>query len=1009
MNIIYDYSSNKDDESIRALVLKIYKVTRSIVNPEEWIKEKIDYYNFEDSFENNTFVKVLLDYAKMQIKNAINELRILLDDISQTDLAGKYIDVISEDINNLRYLYEKANNWDELCSYINSFEFTSARGAKNVPDDLKAEINDVRDSIKKTIYKELRDVIFVCDSSEIKEDFGWLHDKLKCFESLVTNFSDLYYQKKNEKNVYDFNDIEHFALKILTGDESISSYYRDKFDEIMIDEYQDSNMIQEIILNSFAKNNVFMVGDVKQSIYKFRQARPELFLDKYERYKLINNSSDNNSDTEEKVLLFKNFRSNSNIIDQVNYVFEMIMSKDIGGIEYTNEEFLKFGADYYNQTQDKAQLVLIETGGMDDALEEYDELFLDSNASLEGKFIAEKIKSLVGRIDVYDKKASEYRKAEYRDFAVLLRNTVGRVEYISDELNNLNIPSYTDNAGEYFSNVEVQTILSVLRIIDNPIQDIPLVDVLKSQIGNFSMDELSYIRLVNKNTSFYEAMLEAKNLNNELADKVSKFIDRLNKWREKSSHASIWELLWSIYNETGFYYYVSLFPDGVRRQANLKLLLERAEKYENTSFKGLFNFLNYIDNIKDSVSDFSESKMVGENDNVVRIMSVHKSKGLEFPIVFLAGTDKQFNKNEKKDSLLLDYDVGFGVDAINYDNRIKYPFISKHAVQIKNKQDSLSEEMRILYVALTRAREKLFVTGLVKDADKAIMKYNGKISKFKLYNSNSLLDWIGYAVCGKTNLWDIKKVLVDDLLLEENVPTVESFDKSTFSFNKQLLDDINEQMNWTYHYTDATTLPNKISISEIKRKMQQDSGDEKHLNDFVLNEMPSFVNNAQTSGSKFGTLIHSILQKLDFKNYSDNNLNSLIKSLNLDNELAKTVKNKISIFSKSGLFNEICNAKIIEKEKSFNLNIKAREIYDVDTDDNIMVQGIIDLFFVNQDDELILVDYKTDNVESPNELIDRYQIQLKLYKRALEEILDKKVAKTTIYSIKFGEEIVLNV
>ena len=701
MNVIFEYSSSKDDESLRSLILKIYKFTRSIVNPTEWLNEKANYYKIDDDiFENNPFVNEVMTYTKKQLQNSINELRVLLDDIASSDLAEKYVEVIGEDVNNLRALYDNCNTWDELYSALNGFEFTSARGVKNVPEDLKAEITDVRDSVKKIIYKKLRDTFFVSNSQEIKEDFEGLYCKIKSFLSLVNDFSNLYFEKKFEKNVYDFSDIEHFALRILTSDENVSNYYRNQFDEIMIDEYQDSNMIQEIILNSFSKNNVFMVGDVKQSIYKFRQARPELFLDKYSRYNLISNDTSEPQNKENKVLLFKNFRSNSNIIDQVNFIFESIMSKDVGGIEYTNDEFLKFGADYYNPSNEKAELNLIETDGIDDALEEYDSVFLDSKASLEGRFIAEKIKSMVGKVDVYDKKTSSYRKAEFRDFAILLRNTVGRVEYISDELSNLNIPSYTDNAGDYFNNIEVQTILSVLRIIDNPIQDIPLVDVLKSQIGNFSIDELSCIRLVNKNVSFYEAMLEAQNLNNKLSEKVHAFIDKLNSWREKSRHISIWELLWSIYNETNFYYYVSLFPDGVRRQANLKLLLERAEKYENTSFKGLFNFLNYIDNIKNASSDFSESKMVGENDNVVRIMSVHKSKGLEFPIVFLAGTDKPFNRNEKKDNIILDYDIGFGMDVIDYDKRIKYPFISKYAVEIKNKQDSLSEEMQKIYQGL---------------------------------------------------------------------------------------------------------------------------------------------------------------------------------------------------------------------------------------------------------------------------------------------------------------------
>ena len=324
---------------------------------------------------------------------------------------------------------------------------------------------------------------------------------------------------------------------------------------------------------------------------------------------------------------------------------------------------------------------------------------------------------------------------------------MGRKEGFLEELSNEGIPVYTESGGNYFANIEVQTILSVLRIIDNPLQDIPLVAVLRSQIGGFTINELSLIRLCDRSASYYDALIKSLNLENDLSIKVQKFLDKLENWREKSKYYSLWELIHDIYTETGYYYYVSLFPDGKKRVANLNLLLERAERFEKTSFKGLFNFINYIDNIKDTSADFGDSKIIGENENVVRIMSIHKSKGLEFPIVFLAGTDKRFNLRELNEDIILNQDLGFGVDVIDYDSRIKYANISKHAVALKSKKDSLSEEVRILYVALTRAREKLIVTGVVKNYEKAISKYKEKLTTYKIINSSCYLDWLRIFYC----------------------------------------------------------------------------------------------------------------------------------------------------------------------------------------------------------------------------------------------------------------------
>ena len=1014
-NLINSYASNKDDDNLIELILKIHNFTRSLVDPNAWMDEKVEYFNIENAnitskdeyLSSSIYGKAILSYAKNQIDLAISTLEELYNSISDSMLAGKYIDVISEDITNLKYLVNKCSSWNDLYSNLYNFVFARANGAKGVPEDLKATINDTREFTKE-IIKNLKEKVLLNSSEEILLDFPCIYNNIKYICELVKLFDDIYSSKKREKNILDFSDEAHFALELLKDNEDIANMYRNQFDEILIDEYQDSNLIQEFILKSISKNNIFMVGDVKQSIYKFRGARPELFLEKYNSYEDVNSEA-----TNKKVLLFKNFRSNNNIIEQANYLFEKIMSKELGDLDYTEEEFLKFGADYYESNGCNAELAMIETKNQDEDFELDESLLLDSNSNLEGRYIANRISEIVGKEDIFDKKTNSYRKAMYKDIVILLRSSVGRLDGIIEELSNKNIPLYAENSGNYFESFEVQTILSLLRIIDNPIQDIPLVSVLNSQIGGFNVNELSKIRIANRVGSFYNSLIMYLNVEDELALKVKSFLDWVHSLREKSKYMSIWELLVYILNETGYMDYISLFPDGIRRSSNLKLLLERAEKYEKSSFKGLFSFLSYIDNIKQTSSDYSESKVAAENDNVVRIMSIHKSKGLEFPIVFIAGTDKRFNTRDLSTNILLDHELGFGMDVIDYDSRIKFANISKQAISLKVLKESYSEEMRILYVALTRARERLIVTGLCKNVEKQFEKYNREFNYFKIEDSNCFMDWIGYTICNKTNLW--KTILVpysEAITLDEDneINNTKTNNTNIISLDDEdLYSSINSQMKWIYKYNDSIRLPNKISISELKRRSMenQENEDAVSLYKQELIVTPKFIEDNNNQGANFGTLVHETMQKLDFSKYSEDYAVSIVEKITDDSSLRGAVLKKVKEFASTELFNEIASSTRVFKEKAFNLNIKAREIYDINSEDDIMLQGIIDLYFYNKNDELILVDYKTDNVNNEQELIDRYKVQLELYKRALEEILSTKVSKTIIYSFKLEKAISL--
>ena len=996
-NLINTYTSNRDDTDLRSIILKIYNFIQSIPDPEGWLEEKCEMYNIKEEidFAETVWGKLLLNYAKTEVVGQLEELRTIEEELQDYP---NYLMTVQDDILTLKALSEKNLTWDDFYNQIRTLEFTSLKPCKTIDEDLKNLVKETREKMKDSIKKYLCDNVFVASSSEILEDMKVLYNDFLALSKIVLLFSEKFSMKKREKNILDFNDIEHIALKLLTENEDVRNMYKEKFDEILIDEYQDSNLVQESIISTIAKNRTFMVGDVKQSIYRFRHACPNLFLDKYESY------SENDS-TGKRILLFKNFRSNKNIIDATNYIFTQIMSEEYGEIEYTENEYLQFGAEYYPKQGDATEIHLIETNN-EDADEDTDDI--EDKPQLEARVIANRISQLVGKLDVYDKKIDKIRKAEYRDFVILLRATTGYADIFAQELSNRDIPVYADNQMGYFENAEVQIIVSLLKILDNPMQDIPLIAVMRSQIGNFTVEELTAIRLIDKSCNFYTAIQKfvagdvVVDESKDLLLKAKSFIERLDNWREKTNYLSLYDLLWMLYNETGYYYYISLLPDGIKRQANLKLLLERAKAYETTSYKGLFNFLNYIDNIRESNSDLESSKLIGENENVVKIMSIHKSKGLEFPIVFLSGTSRKFNRRDFSEKIMLHQELGLGPNVIKYDKRITYPSIPKLAIIQEAKREELSEEMRILYVAMTRAREKLIITSMIKDIKKFYDKMSKELTKYTVSKALSFIDWIGQAVIEKGNDWKIMHWKYNDVLnisseLEEKVDNSVAV-MDNFSITDDYIN-VERKLSWNYSHIDATKLPTKISISEIKRMYQKN--DEEIGENIEVIEKPSFMDEEVDNGTNYGTRVHFILQNIDYENP---NVDDYISDLPVIT--GNLMKKQINLFLQSNLCERIRKSKDIFRETPFNLNISANELYNLNdnSSEEIMIQGIIDLYFI-ENGELVLVDFKTDNVTAERELVEKYQVQLALYKKALEEITGMRVKESIIYSFKLAKKI----
>ena len=635
---------------------------------------------------------------------------------------------------------------------------------------------------------------------------------------------------------------------------------------------------------------------------------------------------------------------------------------------------------------------------------------------------------------VYDRKKG-YRKITYKDICVLLRATSTMAPIYEKEIADLDLPVFSDTSSTYLDSMEVQIIMSLLKIIDNPMQDIPLVTVLRSSIYGFTDNELIQIRLADKNSTFYEAMIKAKLVVDEkIKAKIIKVEEELDNWRREEEYLPLDELIWKIYMDTGFYHYVSLLTNGDLRQANLKLLFEKAKQYEKASFKGLFNFINFIDKVKTSSGDMGSAKLIGESENVIRIMSIHKSKGLEFPVVFLCGTGKKFNLQDLNNSILLHQDIGIGPKYIDKDRKIEYNTIAQEAIKIQSKKETISEEMRVLYVALTRAKEKLIITGLSKDLKKSldekeqlleIYKKQGKINFSLVGKYVSYLDWIELVYLkNKENIDSVIKLneyRKDKFLKEIHTEEKETIDVQKMlkehaetEEEKKMREQIEEKLKYKYKYACEMEVPTKTSVTKLKQ-MQEDEN-EKDIGDLLeekdrvvqLTQIPKFMEEKQklTSMQK-GTLMHLCVQKLDeSKEYSREDIIEFVSKLLKDGIISEVEKQAINIdvlykYTKSELFTSLKSAKEIYKEQPFYINIPAKDVYDDANDEMILVQGIIDLYYINDKNELILVDYKTDYIPKGKtvNLEEKYRVQLDLYKKALENSLKRKVDKAMIYAL----------
>ncbi|MDU1005819.1 MAG: helicase-exonuclease AddAB subunit AddA [Clostridium butyricum] len=1086
-SLVEAFSTYKNDDNLKELIINMYNFIMSGPWPENWLKENAEAFNIEtmEELNNSKWVLVLKNSIKVEIEGYIKMLEKAIEIINLTDGLEPYLETFSNELYSIKNAYNSIDcGLDDIYSSLCSISFGRLKSIKKdkVSDEnAQNTVKSIRDDIKKKI-SELINNIFSVTPEEMLINIKGAYPTIKKLTEIVLEFGEKFSQKKKEKNILDFNDLEHLCLKILSDKDENGNIipsktaieFKNLFDEVLVDEYQDSNNVQETIIELVSRRkdefpNVFMVGDVKQSIYRFRQAKPELFMEKYINYTLEESNN-------RKIQLYKNFRSRKEVIDGVNYIFKEIMSETVGELEYTDEEALNLGASYENSEDENVILGgPIEVNIIEKSIEESDlnkekldeEDFENEEiegVNLEGKIVAKRIKELMTTtgnnvFKVLDKETGEYRPIKYKDIVILLRATKNWSESLLDELGQEGIPAYADTGSGYFESIEIRTIMSLLRVIDNPMQDVPVIAVLKSPIMGFSAEDLSIIRLKNKEKYFYENIADIAegnicDISEELITRCKGFLEKLEIWRNKAIYMPIDEFIWYLYMDTAYYGYVGAMPNGVLRQANLKILFQRAKQFEQTSFKGLFNFINFINKLTKSSGDMGSAKILGENEDVVRIMSIHKSKGLEFPVVFLCGTGKQFNLMDLNKNILYHDELGFGPDFVDLEKRVSIGTIAKEAIKKKMKLETLSEEVRILYVACTRAKEKLIITGTVNNIQKSIEKWVSSASldynlilPSEILKGKSYLDWIGMSLCqhndGKVlrekiavsneiskddnSKWDIKLWKRSDIVVNNEDGKLEEEKEVKLSileeeYDKDVYGEVDKILSYKYPLKESTKLKSNISVSDLKKRNAEFI--DQHVESINIEEVesknkrtiitPKFLQEEKgLTAAEKGTAVHFVMKKIDLDKVSSiHEIKDQIQYLYendfiLEEEMKAVNPSKILNFFKSDLGKMMTElhkeGKKIYRELPFYTEISSVNIDNTLSEEyeneKVRLQGIIDCFF-EYNGESILLDYKTDYVSKDNEaeLQKKYIKQLDYYSDAVFKITGKKVSKRYLYS-----------
>ena len=1092
----------KNEDNIGILVQKLYDTAMSFPDPEGWLdscQEAFDLSSREE-LEKSAWYDLIWEKSVADLEAAGSVTAHALKLCREQGGPYLYEEALKEDVlfweDLSRMIGER--DYDGIFQKVAEWKFPALSRKKmtDVEEEKKERVKSLRDEAKK-LFRESFEKTFAGGQEELLRELSLTGVLARQLVKLVKGFRLAFAAAKEEKNLLDFSDMEHFALKILVDEDGkytqAARELSEKYDEVLIDEYQDSNYVQEHIAQAVAgwaenRSNLFMVGDVKQSIYRFRLACPELFMEKYRSF--AGNWSE--GAREFRIDLHQNFRSRSQILEAVNFLFAQIMGEDLGGITYDETAALYQGASF--PPLDLAWLQPLKRNGDNGTESETDPdglapeiLIIDKDApeyeeeaagkklrELEALAVAQRIRELEGSFPVLDKQTGGYRPARLGDMAVLLRTASGWSEVFSEVFASRQIASYTASRTGYFSTVEVKTILNYLRILDNPLQDIPLAGVLRSPMVGCTSEELAILRVKKNRGKLYDCIrtylqesIAEEGQAPELYRKLDDFCSRMDRFRFRAVYTNVHQLIQEILIETGYLYYVSAMPGGPQRSANLQMLSEKAREFERSSYSGLFSFVRYMEHLEKYEVDFGEASLAAEAENSVRIMTIHKSKGLEFPIVFVCGLGKSFNLRDLNESVLIDPDLGLAMDVLDPRLRIKTPGIRKGLIRRKLLSQTLGEELRVLYVALTRAKEKLIMTGSLGNPDKKrqalaeLAQEDRELLPLRLrLGARTYWDFILPALARHPclspwfladgilppayghNLYCSHAKFIFRILKPKDLVAEEIQGQSQRELFRQLLDQtkpvddtvmakIEERFAYVYPYSYLQQLPVKLSVSELKKRSFQE--EEAALELFedrqVIPLIPEFIEREREGGKKEsfaesteelltgpqrGTAYHRLMECLDYSQPFvpvKTQLYRLVEERRMTPSQAACIGlEDIQRFLDSPIAERMARAAsggLLRREQPFVFSQKARDLNpEWDTEESILVQGIIDAYF-QEGEDLVLVDYKTDRLRKGEEarLIELYRIQLKDYAAALERLTGRRVKEALLYSFSLGKEI----
>jgi len=1081
LTIIEHYGDEQSDDSLSNIILGLYNFSQSHPWPAKWLANLKDQFMFseETTIEDLPWSKLIRGKIILELEQAIQLARTLCQEAGKPGSISAYAQTFEADQVLLKELLKAGTeSWQKLVSAIHGSKFEKIAAApKGTSESVKKYFQQARQKIKDQV-NDWKVNYFDRPVEELLKDMGLVAPLVETLGKLVIQFEQEFAKAKRDKGLVDFNDLEHFCLKILLdpaaqpGDikpSSVAISLQERFAEVMVDEYQDTNGVQETILRlvtSDEKSNLFLVGDVKQSIYRFRLAEPELFMEKYRKYPT-------KGEKYTRIDLSQNFRSRPSVLHAVNFLFVQLMAPGVAELEYGEAEKLNPGPDYPEEEgkvlEGPVELCIIdreeeqeleketEEDGIRDPLAS--ELLPESELSgfeLEAKYIAKRISELMtGEYKVYDKSVKTYRRLAWRDIVILLRSVKGKANIMLDVLRQGGIPAYGELDAGYFREMEVQIMLSLLSVIDNPRQDIPLAAVLRSPLLGFSTEELAEIRLCQLGDDLWSALSAYVHANvdedeQELQIKAQKCIEQIKQWRNLSRRKGVPELIWQIYRDTGYYDYVGGMPGGMLRQANLRALQDRARQYEGTNFRGLFRFLRFLERMQGSGSDLAVARALGESEDVVRIMSIHKSKGLEFPIVFVADLGKNINLQDSKGLILCHKTLGVGPYVTNPQLRFRYPTLARHGISHKLIMETKAEELRILYVALTRAREKLILIGSVSKLTKKIAQWCQSAEHTKptlpealVAGAKNYLDWLCPAVvrheggavlrqygeegveysnifANDSSKWQVEiyhphqlaKVAGDETKL---APLLENIKNLQPIEGGEDFEWVDKTLGWKYKYAHILGKPAKLSVTEIKGRLNAitDESSQQVFAKQSITLRPRFIQESKgLTGAERGTLMHSIMQHMDLQGDLDlygikNQINRMVSQEVILPEQAELVDiPAIVAFFNSSLGQRLCGSLKVRRELPFSLILPGERFHTdmIGTGEGVFIQGVIDVLF-DEEDGLILLDYKTDWVQDSTELIERYKVQLNLYAEAVQRIFKQPVKEKYLYVFSTKEAV----